>query len=171
MFRFYYYKDDGKIIRRENMKKSVILNLGFLVFTAAFCGCQTLVEGPSDEQLINTVMAEWKAALEAKDLGRLMVLFSEDYVSSSGSGKVAMRERMAGAVERGFLDNIEIKIQNAKLSLVGETATFGPVEITSDRGTLAIEYTLQKQDGMWLIISSKRQENSFEVKSLNYARL
>lgn len=153
------------------MKKSVILSLGLLVFAAVFCGCQTLVEGPSDEQLINTTMTEWKAALEAKDLDRLMVLFSESYISSSGSGKVAMRERMAGAIERGFLDNIEIKIQNAKLTLVGDKATFGPVEITSDRGTLAIEYTLQKENDKWFIVSSKRRENSFGVRFLNYARL
>ena len=152
------------------MKKSVILSLGFLVFTAAFCGCQAPVEGPSDEQLINTVMTEWKAAFEARDLDRLMVLFSEDYISSSGSSKVAMRESMAGAIERGSLDNVEIKIQNAKLTLVGDKATFGPVEITLDRGTLAIEYTLQKENNMWLIISSKRRENSFGVKPLNYAR-
>jgi ketosteroid isomerase-like protein len=170
MYRFYYRKDDGKI-KGDNMKKSVILSLSFLVFTAAFFGCQTIVEGPSDEQLINTVMAEWKAAFEGKDLDRLMVLFSENYISSSGSSKVAMRESMAGAIERGSLDNIEIKIQNARLTLVGETATYGPVEITSDRGTLAIEYTLQKEDGKWLIISSKRQGNSFIVKPLNYAQL
>jgi hypothetical protein len=153
------------------MKKSVILNLGFLIFAAAFCGCLSPVEGPSDEQLINTTMTEWKAAFEARDLDRLMVLFSENYISSSGSGKVAMRERMAGAVERGSLDNVKIEIQDAKLTLAGDKATFGPVEIILDRGTLAIEYTLQKEDGKWLIVSSRRRENSFEVKPLNYARL
>jgi hypothetical protein len=140
------------------MKKTIILNLFFLIFAAAFCGCQTPVKGPSDEQLINTMMAEWKAAFEARDLDRLMALFSENYLSSSGSSKVAMRERMAGAIERGSLDNVETKIQDAKLTIVGETATFGPVEIILDRGTLALEYTLQKQDGKWLIVGSKRKE-------------
>ncbi len=153
------------------MKKSVILNLGFFVFAAAFCGCQTPVEGPSDEQLINTTMTEWKAAFEARDLDRLMVLFSENYISSTGSSKVAMHERMAGAIERGSLDNVKIEIQSAKLTLAGDRATFGPVEIILDRGTLALEYTLQKEDGKWLIVSSRRRENSFEVKPLNYARL
>ena len=153
------------------MKKSVILNLVLLVFAVVFCGCQTPVKGPSDKQQINTTMTEWKAALEAKDLDRLITLFSDNYVSSSGSGKVAMRERMAGAIERGSLDNIKIKIENAKITLVGDQATFGPVEITSDRGTLTIEYTLQREDVKWLIVGSKRQENSFRVRSLNYARL
>ena len=153
------------------MKKSVILNLVVLVFAVVFCGCQTPVKGPSDKELINTTMTEWKAAFEARDLDRLMAVFSDNYISSTGGGKVAMRERMAGAIERGSLDNVEVKIQNAKLTLVGETATFGPVEITSDRGTLTIEYTLQREGDKWLIISSKRQENSFRVRFLNYARL
>ena len=153
------------------MKKSVILYLSFFVFAVVFCGCQTPPEGPSDKELINTTMTEWKAALEAKDLDRLMALFSDNYISSSGSGKVAMRERMAGAIERGSLDNIKIKIENAKITLVGDQATFGPVELTSDIGTLTIEYTLQREDVKWLIVGSKRQENSFRVKPLNYARL
>jgi len=153
------------------MKKSVILILSLLVFAAVFCGCQTtVVEGPSDKQLINTTMTEWKAAFEAKNLDRLMVLFSDNYLSSSGSSKVAMRESMAGAIERGSLDNIKIKIENAQLTLVGDTATFGPVEITSNRGTLTIEYTLQKEYDKWLIVGSKRYENSFRVQPLNYAR-
>jgi len=153
------------------MKKSVIPSLVFLVFAAVFCSCQTVVEGPSDEELINTVMTEWKAAFEAKDLDRLMVLFSENYLSSSGSSKIAMRERMAGAIERGSLDNVKINIRDAKLTLVGDKATFGPVEITIDSEMLALEYTLQKENDKWLIVSSKRRESSFEVKPLNYSRL
>jgi ketosteroid isomerase-like protein len=142
------------------MKKSVILNLVLFFLAAVFCGCQTPVEGPSDKELINTTMTEWKAAFEARDLDRLMAVFSDNYVSATGGGKVAMRERMAGAIERGSLDNVQVKIENAQLTLVGEQATFGPVEITSDRGTLTIEYTLQREDDKWLITSSKRQENS-----------
>ena len=153
------------------MKKSIILSLSLLIFAVVFCGCQTPAEGPTDKQLINTAMTEWKAALEARDLDRLMALFSDNYVSSSGDGKVAMRERMAGAIERGSLDNIKVKIENAQLTLLGEQATFGPVELTSERGTLTIEYTLHREDVKWLIIGSKRQENSFRVKPLNYARL
>ena len=153
------------------MKKSIILSLSLLIFAVVFCGCQTPAKGPSDEQLINTTMTEWKAAFETKDLDRLMAVFSDNYLSSRGSGKVAMRERMAGAIERGSLDNIEIKIDNAKITIVGETATFGPVEFTSNRGTLTIEYTLQREGDKWLIVSSKRRENSFGVKPLNYARL
>jgi hypothetical protein len=141
------------------MKKSVILSVGFLVFALVFCGCQAPGGNVSDKQLINNVMTEWKAAFETKDLNRLMMLFSEQYVSSSGSSKLAMRERMAGAIERGSLDNVKINLHNARMNILGDKAIYGPVEITSDSGTLTLEYTLQKEEAKWFILSSKRKEN------------
>ena len=140
------------------MKKSVILNLSLVVLAVTLCGCQTLGVGPSDEELISTTMADWKAAMLAKDLDKLMALFSDDYVTSKGSGKVAARERLAGAIERGSLDNVEIKIEDAQITLEGNKATFGPVEFVADRGTMMLEYTLQKENGTWLIMGSKRHE-------------
>jgi ketosteroid isomerase-like protein len=144
------------------MKKPIILNLSFLFFAATFCGCQTPVEALSDEQLIDKTMVEWEAAFEAGDLNRLIALFSEDYVSSSGSSKLAMRERMAGAIQRGALEDAKVGISGAELTIIGNTASYGPVKITTDKGTLALEYTLRKENGKWLIVSSKRVEDSSE---------
>lgn len=140
------------------MKKSVTLNLILVVLAITICGCQTLGVGPSDEEFISATMAEWKAAMVAKDLGRLMATFSDNYVSSRGNGKDSMRERLAGAIKRGFLDNVEVNIENAQIMIEGDKATFSPVEFTSDRGAMALEYTLQKENGAWLIVSSKRHE-------------
>jgi len=103
-------------------------------------------------------MAEWKAAIVAKDIDKLMATFSENYVSSRGSGKDAMRERMSGAIERGFLDSVEVNIENPQITIEGDKATFGPVEFVADRGTMTLEYSLQKENGAWLIVGSKRHE-------------
>jgi ketosteroid isomerase-like protein len=141
------------------MKKSVILNLSLAVLTAVLVyGCQTLGVGPSDEELVNATMAEWKAALAAKDMDKLMATFSEDYVSARGTGKDAMLEFMTRAFDEGFMDNVEVNVENAQITIEGDKATFGPIEFESDRGMFALEYTLQKEDGAWLIVSSKRQE-------------
>ncbi len=141
------------------MKKAVILNLSLAVLAAAMiCGCQTLGVGLSDEELVSITMAEWKAALVAKDLDKQMAAFSDNYVSSRGSGKDAMRERMTRAIEQGYLDSVEVNIEDAQITIEGDKATFGPVEFISDRGTFALEYTLQKEDGAWLIVGSTRLE-------------
>ena len=141
------------------MKRSVILNLSLFVLAAVMVsGCQTLGGGPSDEQLVNTTMAEWKAAMVAQDIDKLMAAYSEKYVSSRRSGKDSTRERMTRAFEQSFMDNVEVKIEDVQITIEGDKATFGPVEFVSDRGTLALEYTLQKENGAWLIVGSKRLE-------------
>ena len=141
------------------MKKSVILNLSLVVLAAVLVfGCQITNHKVSDTDLVSKTMADWKTAMAAKDLDKLMALFSDNYVSSRGSGKDSMRERLAGAIERGFLDNVEVNIENAQITIEGDKATFGPVEFVADRGTMMLEYTLQKENGTWLIMGSKRHE-------------
>ncbi len=141
------------------MKRSVILNLSPVVLAAFLvCGCQTLGVGPSDEQLVNTTMAEWKAAMVAQDIDKLMAVYSENYVSSRGDGKDSIRELMTRAFDEGFMDSVEVKIEDPQITIEDDKATFGPVEFVSDRGTFTLEYKLQKEDGAWFIVGSKRLE-------------
>ena len=139
------------------MKKSVILNLSLAVLVAILvCGCQTA--GPSNEQLVNTTMADWKASLIAEDLDKLMTVYSMNYVSTRGTGKDSMREFMTKAFESDFMDNVQIKIEDAEIIIEGDKATYGPVEFVSDRGTFTLEYRLQKEEEAWLIVGSTRLE-------------
>ena len=146
------------------MNKSVIMMLGLGVVAAILVGgCRTAGRGPSDEELIGTTMADWKAALTAKDLDKVMVVYSENYVSrrrsdSNEVGKDGVRQFMKSAFERGWMDGSKINLEEAETTIEGDKATFGPVKFTSDRGTFAISYTLQKEDGAWLIAGSKRPE-------------
>ncbi len=141
------------------MKKSFILNLSPVVLAAFLvCGCQTLGVGPSDEELIGTTMAEWKAAMVAQDIDKLMATYSENYVSSRGGGKDSIREFMARAFEQGFLDSVEVNIEDVQITIEDDKATFGPVEFVSDGGTFTLEYKLQKENGAWFIVGSKRLE-------------
>jgi len=137
------------------MKKLVILSLSLVVLAALLvCGCQILGVGPSDEKLVSATMADWKAALIAHDLDKLMETYSEDYVSTQGDGKDSVREFIAGAIEQGYLDNVKVNLEDAQITIEGDKANVGPVELTSDAGTYVLEYTLQKEDGTWLIVGS-----------------
>ncbi len=139
------------------MKKSVILNLSLAVLVAILvCGCQTA--GPSNEQLVSTTMADWKASLIAEDLDKLMTVYSMNYVSTRGTGKDSMREFMTTAFESDFMDNVEINLEDAEIIIEGDKATYGPVEFLSDRGTFTLEYKLQKEEEAWLIVGSTRLE-------------
>lgn len=140
------------------MKKSVITKLGVSVITAVLiCGCQ-MIGGPSDEKRINTTMADWKTALKTRNLDGVMTVYSEDYVSERVDGKDAIRQFMTRAFNEGWLENVNVNLEEAKPAIEENKAQFGPVAFISDRGTMKVDYTLQKEDGAWLIVSSKMQE-------------
>jgi len=142
------------------MGKSVVMNLGVVALAAVLlCGCQILGLGPSDEDLINATMAKWKTALIAHDMDKLMETYSENYRNIEGGDKNAVREFIAEVIEQGYLDNLEVNLEDAQITIEGDMATVAPVELTSDTGTYVLEYNkLQKENGDWLIVDSKGQE-------------
>ena len=140
------------------MKKPIIMNLSVAVLAAVLvCGCQSS-GGPSDKKLISAAMADWKAAVAAKDLDKIMAVYSENYVSVRGGGKDSMRGFIKGAIERGLMDNVKVNLEKAETTVEQDKAEFGPVEFISERGTFAVGYTLQKENGTWLIVTTGRQE-------------
>lgn len=139
------------------MKKAVIIKLSVAVFIMALAGgCQS--GRLRDEELIDTTMTDWKAALMARDLDKAVATYSENYTSTRGSGKDSVRERITRIFDQGYLDNVKINLEDAETTIDEDKAEFGPVEFNSDRGMFTREYTLQKEDGAWLIIGSKRQQ-------------
>jgi ketosteroid isomerase-like protein len=142
------------------MGKSIVMNLGVVALAVVMlCGCQILGLGPSDEDLINATMAKWKAALIAHDVDKLMETYSENYLNTEGGDKNSVREYVAGVIEEGYLDNLEVNLEDARITIEGDKATVAPVELTSDMGTYVLEFNkLQKEDGDWLIVNSKSQE-------------
>ena len=137
------------------MKKSLITKLGAGVLVAVlFCGCQT---GSSDEKLINTTITNWKAALVAQDLDKLMDSYSEDYESDRGFDKEDIRGFMERGIDEGFLANIEVDIEGAEIAIEGDKAQVAPVVWAGRRGEMTIEFTLQKEGDTWRIVSSKRE--------------
>lgn len=80
------------------MSRSIacVVLMGSLVLVA---GCLTTGKGPSDEESVAAMLAEWQAAFEAQDLDRMMVVYSEDYLGSRGEGKEQLREFVAGAMD------------------------------------------------------------------------
>ncbi len=138
------------------MNRSVILMLAVAMVAAVLIGgCRT---GPSDEELIGTTMADWKTALVAEDLDKVMAGYSDDYTSERGDGKEQVRQFMATVFEEGWMDNAKVILEEAETAIEGDKATFGPVKFTSDRGAMAINYTLKKEEESWRIVGSKSEE-------------
>lgn len=140
------------------MKRSIFTTLSVSVIAAVlFCGCQML-GGPNSKKLINTTMAEWRTALKTKNMDKVMAVYSENYASERVQGRDAIRRFMTRVFNEGWMENVDISFEEAAADIETDTARFGPVAFISDRGIMKVDYTLRKEKGTWLIVSSKVQE-------------
>jgi len=135
------------------MKKWVVVCLGVLAVVLV-CGCIGM-RGPSDEELIANTMTTWQEAIMAPDVETLMATYSEEYETSEVPDKESMRQFMEMIADQGYLDDMEVSMEEAETVIDGETATVSPVEIGTAMGSMTIEFTLQKEDGAWLIVNSE----------------
>jgi len=132
------------------MKKSVIMKLGVVVLAAALIsGCQM---GATDEALINTTIGNWKEALIAQDLDKIMETYSEDFESMEGGDKEASREFLSGFFEQGYVDGAEVDLEEAETTIGENEAEVSGVELILEQGQVTLDFTLQKEKGDWLIV-------------------
>ena len=123
-----------------------------LLICLFFCGCQT---GPTDEELINTTMNSWKQAIIAQDIDAIMEYYSENFSAQEAEDKEGMRELMEEAIEKGLLENIDINLETAQLTITDGIAEFSHVEIIGDKGEKELEFILIKEEKKnWRIIES-----------------
>jgi hypothetical protein len=137
------------------MKNCVVGKAGVCaVLAVVLCGCQLI--GPSDEELIGGTMGVWKRALVGHDVEEMMEVYSEDFRASNGNDKEAVRELITWAVNEGFMDGVEVNLEEAETVIEDGKATVYPVVLTGHRiGQLTYGFTLEKKDGAWVIVGSR----------------
>ena len=123
------------------------------IFVALVCGCAILGKGPTDEELITRTVSDYNAALAAKDLDRMMEAYSEGFEGENAAGKDDIRQLLGGAIDGGYLDDLEVNDADCEIKIQGDTAAVGPVEYSSALGSMSFEFTMKKEaDGVWRIV-------------------
>jgi hypothetical protein len=112
--------------------------------------------GPTDEEQIQKMMIDVMAALTAKDVDTMVSYYADDFTSDNGD-KAATVAFLQGAKEQGFLDGIVVKTDAMTITVEGETAKVGPVNLEGAFGALALNFGLAKRDGKWLVVSQATQ--------------
>lgn len=146
------------------MKKTTCLKLtAVLLICLFFCGCQG---GQTDQQLVKTTINNWKQAIIAQDVDAIMANYSEDFSSREAEGKEGMREFWQEAIEEGMLENIDINLETARLTITDDTAEFS---IFGDEGEIEMDFTLKKEDKKtWRIIGIPSESCSYESYTSGY---
>jgi len=131
------------------MRRSDLLKVG-VVALVVVCGCAAFGKGPSDEELIGALVEKWKAAVIAQDIDAQMALLSEDFEGSEGD-KAETGEFMLQVKEMGYLEDAQVLLEEAELTIEGNTATVDPIEIETAMGVATVELTLTKEAAGWTI--------------------
>jgi ketosteroid isomerase-like protein len=109
------------------------------------------LEGPSDRQQIAALLAQWKDALAAKDIARLMTLYAEDFVSQ-GRNKAAVAKDVKALTEEAEFQNSVIVVDDATVTIEGEKATVLPISVSGQTGSTTLSLELAKRNGRWLVV-------------------
>ena len=120
----------------------------------AMAGCASTGGGggASDADLIDAMVSEMLAALEAQDIEKMVANYSDDFESDQGGDRDATKEFLNAAKEGGLLDGIEVDQSSMKTTIEGDKASVGPVDLEGSFGARTIEFDLEKRDGAWLVV-------------------
>jgi ketosteroid isomerase-like protein len=141
------------------MKRSRFVAAGIGVLVVVLIGgCQSAPKGPSDEELIAAVIANWQTAITGKDVDGIMALYSENFAGSQGEDKAGTRTFLEQAMAMGYLDGIEVDAAGAETTIEEGTATVGPISATTMMGTASLTFKLAKEEDGWLFVGSEMQQ-------------
>ena len=122
---------------------------------ALVCGCATMGKGLSDEELIEQTLTAYNAAMVAQDIDKMMAAYSEDFEGENGEGKEDIGELLGGAIDQGYLEDLEVNVEDCEIKIEGGKAAVGPVEYSAAMGSISFEYTMKKDpDGVWRIVET-----------------
>jgi hypothetical protein len=133
------------------MKASLVSLLVIGVIGAALCGCQTAAKGPSDQELLNKVVADWKTAAIAKDLDKLMPLYSEKFNHFEYGDKAGLKSYIKDAIDMGYLENATVNADGAKIVIEKDKANAYPIDLKASFGNASIRLNFTKEAAGWMI--------------------
>ena len=134
------------------VKFKLVMVLAASLAVALTGGCITGKKGPSDKELVAQTLGEWKAALEAQDIDKMLLCYSDSYQGDQGEGKAQLAEFLENVKTQGYLEGAEVDLEDAETVIENGIATVAPVDLSSDAGGLTLELKLKKDpDDIWRI--------------------
>ena len=131
----------------------IVKVLGVCGLVVAFgLGCAT-GGGASDEELITNVITAWKTAIEAEDVEAAMACYADSYTDPEGRGKEETGAFLSEAKDQGYMNGIEVDLQDLVIEIDGDAAVAEPVSLYGSFGGMDLSYGLTKVDGTWLVTS------------------
>jgi hypothetical protein len=115
-----------------------------------------LQRGPSDEEVLFTLLETYTTAMREGDVDTLIPLYSEDYESRRGGDYEESMDRLRRFVPRFAEWDVEMSTDDAEVEIDGNEASVGPINFESERGAWSTTLiTTKEADGRWRITSTE----------------
>ncbi|MBW7864949.1 MAG: hypothetical protein H3C30_11125 [Candidatus Hydrogenedentes bacterium] len=132
------------------MKRGVCMLTACLLL-AVVAGCATAAK-KSPEDLIKEQLMGWKAAMEAQDVDKIMANFSDNFKHYDWKDKAGAKDFIADAKDMGYLEGIEVLLDDMEIKVEGDKATVYPIDISGAFGSLSMELSLAKEGDTWMVV-------------------
>ncbi|MBI2423350.1 MAG: penicillin acylase family protein [Candidatus Hydrogenedentes bacterium] len=106
----------------------------------------------SDPDLLQSVLTSMKTALEGKDVDGVVKLYADDFKSDQGGDKEATRTFLIDAKDQGYLEDLDVNIEDAEIEITGTDAVIENVELEGLFGVISMDMELEKRNDQWLIV-------------------
>lgn len=130
------------------MKKlSISMGLAVVCAVVLLAGCATT----PPEDLIKAQVGAFKAGIVAQNIDAIMAPFSEAFEHNEWGDKAGAKDFMKQAIDMGYLEGVEVNIDEVKVTVTGDKATAEPIEISGSFGSITVELAFTKEEGGWMI--------------------
>jgi hypothetical protein len=106
------------------------------------------------ETSIKEALADFKAGMESKDIDKMMTPISANFQHYEWGDKKMLRGFVSDQMDQGALDEAEVDIENAEITVDGDIVTVYPVEMVTAAMAMTLEFTIEKDDdNVWRVTS------------------
>ena len=122
----------------------------------ALVGCAGGGGGPSDAELIASMINDQTSALLAQDIEKTTMDYADDFTWDQG-GKAEYVDFLNTAKDGGFLEDMTVNMDDLDVVVDGMSATAGPVVASGLFGDLTLNFDLEKRDGKWVVVGQTQE--------------
>lgn len=108
-------------------------------------GCAGTAKGPSDAELVQQQIENFKTALLAKDVDKVLACVSETFYHPEVGDKAGARDIMQQGIDSGFTEGGQVDLANMQVKIEKDTATAYPIVASAAPGSVTAALTLKKE--------------------------
>lgn len=138
--------------------KQAIAMMTTAIILVMVIGCATMGRMTPREEIL-TAIADFQASIMAKDMDKIMRIFSDDFSNSQGATKAMVRSDFEWMASQGALQNITIEgLEKSEIIIDDNSATVTLMIVGTPQGKKTFNCTMKKEaDGVWRFVNAEQQ--------------